>query len=458
MAAIATPIPTIATEVFAIPYEDAYIVYAPLRRLAFVASAGAVDTMARLKQGALSDPTEEEATFIRFLDALGLTRAEGDRPIYGLHQARYKPNEVTLFLTTACNLRCVYCYARAGEAVGERMTMETAKRGIDYVVGNALDLGLGWFGLNYHGGGEPTINHAVLLESHAYASSLAAQHALKLQSSIATNGVLSPRIRDWMIAHLDGASVSLDGPPALNDLNRPTVNGLGSGARVMETLRAFDEVDFKYGVRITITARTVREMPEIVRTILERSHPVKLQIEPVYDIGRGQRADLHVESEAFLQGYLESWEIARAHRVPLDYSSARIDTLTSRFCRAYGEGFSVTPKGNVSGCFEVYDETADFAEDVIFGSFDEVAGSYSFDDAKLAKLRAHDVMSQSWCDGCFARWHCSGDCPNKTRHASGGGEFAGMPSCEITRGIVLHQLVRKIANAGGTVWVERAQI
>lgn len=451
----ASTLPTIATEVFAIPYEDAFIVYAPLRRLAFVASAGAVNAMARLKQGALTNPTEEEATFIRFLDALGLTTSEGDRPIQGLQQARYKPNEVTLFLTTACNLRCVYCYARAGDAVAERMTMETAKRGIDYVVGNAVEQKVRWFGVNYHGGGEPTVNYTVLKDSHGYASELAARHALKLQSSIATNGVLSPRVRDWMITHLDGASVSLDGSPQVNDRNRPTVNGAGSGAKVMETLALFDEAGFKYGVRITVTPCTVGDMPETVRYILERCHPVKMQIEPVYDIGRGQRADLHVESAAFLQGYLESWEIAHTHGVPLAYSSARIDMLTARFCRAYGEGFSLTPKGNVSGCFEVYDETADFAEDVIFGSFDEAAGSYSFDDAKLARLRRHDVMSQSWCDGCFARWHCSGDCPIKTRHASGGGEFAGMPSCEITRGIVLHQLVHKISDAGGTLWMER---
>ena len=456
MGTASTNTPTISTDVFVIPYEGAYIIYAPLRRLAFVANASAVNTIALLKEGAIVHPTEEQSSFIRFLDAIRLTGTEGDRSIAGLNQPNYKPLEVTLFLTSLCNLRCVYCYARAGDLPAVRMSLETARRGIDYVVANALELKADWFGVNYHGGGEPTVNHSVLTASHAYAQDLARHHGLVLYSGIATNGVVSPRIRQWIIEHLQGANVSLDGVPHVNDLNRPTVSGAGSGAKVLETLRAFDEAGFRYGIRITVSSRTVNEMANTVRFILERVRPYRLQIEPVYDIGRGEQADLHVDTGAFIRGYRESWEIAHEKGIELHFSSARIDAITSRFCRAYGEGFSLTPKGNVSGCFEVYDESADFAEDVIFGSYDEKHSTYIFDEAKLRKLREHNVEKQSWCNGCFARWHCSGDCPNKTRHASIDGEFQGMPSCDITRSIVLHQIVRKISDAGGTIWMEQA--
>ena len=458
MSATSTTKPIISTDVFVIPYEEAYIIYAPLRRLAFVANATAVHTIALLKEGAIENPTEEQSTFIRFLDAIRLTGTEGDRPRAGLNQPNYKPIEVTLFLTSLCNLRCVYCYARAGDLPAQRMSLETAKRGIDYVVANALELKTGWFGVNYHGGGEPTVNHAVLTASHAYAKDLAKHHGLALYSGIATNGVVSPRIRQWMIENLQGANVSLDGSPKVNDLNRPTVSGAGSGAKVLETLRVFDEAGFRYGVRITVSSKTVNEMANTVRFILEQVRPYRLQIEPVYNIGRGEQTDLHVDTGAFIRGYRESWEIAHEKGIELNFSSARIDAITTRFCRAYGEGFSLTPKGNVSGCFEVYDESADFAEDVIFGSYDEKHSTYIFDEAKLQKLREHNVEKQPWCNGCFARWHCSGDCPNKTRHASIDGEFRGMPSCDITRSIVLHQIVRKISDAGGTIWMEQAPL
>jgi uncharacterized protein len=448
------PAAPISTEVFVIPYETAYLVYAPLRRLAFVANAPTVNLIAQLREKPLENPTEEQAALLDFLDGIRLTGADGDVLISGLDQPDFKPTEVTLFLTSECNLRCVYCYARAGDLAVERMSMETAQRGIDYVVANALELNTGWFGLYFHGGGEPTINHEVLVGSHEYAKMLAEQYGLELTTSIATNGVLSPKSRRWIIENLQGASVSLDGSPEVNDRNRPNIAGGGSGSRVLETLHEFDAANFPYGVRVTVSAQTVHEIANTVRYIVENTHPARIQVEPVYDIGRGENASLHVEIDAFINGYRESWQLAHEHGIELEFSSARLDEVTSRFCRAYGEGFQLTPQGNVTGCYEVYSETADFAEDIIFGQYDAQRRKYILDQNKLQKMRDHNVENQPWCNGCFAKWHCSGDCPNKVLHASINGEFRGMPSCEITRAIVLDQIVRKISDSGGVVWVE----
>lgn len=449
----APAVPPISTDVYVIPYEGAHLVYAPLRRLAFVANAAAVNTLAKLKAGVLDQPTADEAAFLEFAAAVRLTGSDGDAPIVGLNQPEFCPNEITLFLTADCNLRCVYCYARAGDTPASRMTLETARRGIDQVVANALALGLDWIGVNYHGGGEPTLNHEVLTASHAYARQQAERHGLKLHTAIATNGVLSPRGRRWIIENLDGASISLDGSPAVNDLNRPNRAGGGSGSLVMTTLREMDAAGFAYSLRVTVSAQTVQSMVETVTYILDETHPRRIQIEPVYDIGRGADAGLHVDADAFIGGFRRCRALANSRGVDLAFSSARIEVVTNRFCRAYGEGFSLTPAGAVTGCYEVYDQDADFADDVIFGRYDEAADAYIFDPKKLGALRDHTVEKQSWCDGCFARWHCAGDCPNKVRHASVNGEFCGTPSCQITRALVQDQIITKIEADGGLIWM-----
>ena len=168
-----------------------------------------------------------------------------------------QPVSVTLFLTTACNLRCSYCYASAGNGVPKFMTIQTAKHGIDFAAANAVKRQLSYLEVGYHGGGEPTVNWPVLADSFYYACEKAAALKLELRSSLATNGVLSDERIDWIIKHLGGVSLSCDGLPAVHDRCRPTASGKGSSSRVVHTLHRFDAAGFSYGLRLTVTAEHI---------------------------------------------------------------------------------------------------------------------------------------------------------------------------------------------------------
>ena len=126
---------------------------------------------------------------------------------------------VTLFLTTTCNLRCTYCYAAAGDTPAKSMTMEIARRGIDFVAANARRKGVPSLEINYHGGGEPSANWKVLTGSLDYARAKAAELGLEPpRASSATNGVMRDDQIDWIIANLNGGvSVSFDGLPSAHD-------------------------------------------------------------------------------------------------------------------------------------------------------------------------------------------------------------------------------------------------
>src|SRR5436190_13662907 len=155
---------TVSAELFTIPLEDdRFIVYAPLRRAAFIANSPLVDFIADLREtgfvdGAV-DPDGQITDFLRNLEIvdagdepLPITKFDGDP----------EPTTLTLFLTTACNLRCTYCYAAAGDTPTKFMNLEVAKRGIDFVVGNTRRKGTSNIEITYHGGGEPNVHWRVM--------------------------------------------------------------------------------------------------------------------------------------------------------------------------------------------------------------------------------------------------------------------------------------------------------
>lgn len=74
-----------------------------------------------------------------------------------------------LLMTNQCQLRCVYCYAAAGELPHEALTTEQGRAAIDIVCQNAITLHQPQFEISFHGGGEPTFAWQVLKECATYA-------------------------------------------------------------------------------------------------------------------------------------------------------------------------------------------------------------------------------------------------------------------------------------------------
>src|SRR5207245_1388891 len=131
----------------------------------------------------------------------------------------WKPTEVTLFLTNACNLRCSYCYASAGDYKGS-LDLETARAAVELVAKNAVELGKKEFRVSYHGGGEPTLAWDTLTGSARYAEELAAKHGMKVMLSLASNGVMPAKKVDWVARHIHDFSISYDGPAWVQDKHR----------------------------------------------------------------------------------------------------------------------------------------------------------------------------------------------------------------------------------------------
>lgn len=439
----------LAAELFVIPLEDGHhLVYAPFRRSAFVANNGMLSVLARMQAG--EDLSALDSSIVEFLRRLEILSSEPDPIPNGSHAGDPMPTSCTLFLTTACNLRCTYCYASAGDTPVKYMPLEIAKRGIDFILGNALRRQATEIEVAYHGGGEPAVNWRVLTESFAYAQQRASEHGLVARGTLASNGVLNDRQIDWILQHLDGASISFDGLPEMHDRHRLTVLGQGSSAAVMRTLSRFDAAAFRYGVRITATADQLASLPEAVDFICSRFRPARIQIEPAFQLGRWSGAP-SAETQEFIDAYRQAQQRAFDYGREIHYSAAHLDQVTPHFCGVTQDLFALSPDGNVSACYEVFSEDNPLADHFFYGS--SAADGFRFQLPVLNNLRRQTVNHRAHCQGCFAKWHCAGDCHHKALRLDGG-EFHGTDRCAITRELTKDLLLAKIARAGGHFWHE----
>ena len=444
----------LSAEVFSIPLEDSkYIVYAPVRRSAFVANARVVEFISQLRDGLFDAQADPEGELVDLLRALEMVDAGPENPPSVVCFGDPEPVSVTLFLTTACNLRCTYCYASAGSDAPKFMTMETARRAIDFIAANAATRRPPYLEVGFHGGGEPTMNWPVLTGAFDYAREKAAGLKMELRSTLATNAVLSDERIDWIAAHLGGVNVSCDGLPQVHDQCRVTASGKGSSDHVAHTLRRFDAAKFSYGIRLTVTAENIPRLADSVEYLASEFRPSSIQIEPVYLLGRGLAA-APAESEAFIEAYRAASERAAAHGREVRFSGARAGTLTNHFCSVSRDNFCISADGNVTACFEAFGEDHACAGAFFYGRPAAEGGGYVFDRAVLDHLRGQAVEKREHCRDCFAKWSCGGDCYYKWMAATGGGEFNGSSRCQVIRELTKDQILEKIAASGGLFWHE----
>ena len=412
------PSKRILSEIFVIPEGENFIIYAPLKKLAFLVNRQALEVITDLKEGRPIAGGEKPAEIVRFLTQHKLLE-ESSETIEQPALNGFAPTRVTLFPTSDCNLRCVYCYASGGERP-RYMQWEVAQAALDCVMTAAGRSAGKRFVLGFHGGGEPTLGWDILQRAVRYARRQAQERGLSCAVTTALNAVLSPAKRRWIIEHVNSATISLDGPKDIQDSQRPLAGGRGSFAAVMRSLKEFDAAGFDYGIRATITSASVARMSELVDFFADTVKTTRIQFEPLFACGRCSKTNWsEPDPELFLREFVKAQRRAKQRGFELRFSGARPESLTDRFCEASSGNFCVTPEGWVTSCFEVSDPGDPRSAEFFFGRYDPPRGSFVFDLEKLNRLRTRTVQHMPACAGCFCKWHCAGDCLAKAIASSG---------------------------------------
>jgi len=426
------------TNVFAVPHDGSYIVYAPLAGRIVHANGECVSQLRRYLEN--HDSTGVDETIIRRLGGLSWLEGQGE-PIPLPVDRQFHPTEVTLFLTNRCNLRCTYCYAEAGEFAALEMTPDVYRAAIDLVARNARRAGRP-IRVGFHGGGEPTMAWGAMTGAVEYARSLADGRGVSF--AIATNGVMNRDKAEFVAKTFPMVTLSFDGLPDVQDEQRPFPNGSSSFDGVMAFIEVLQGHDTPFTIRSTITGRNVERQTEMVDYLLDHTECHLLHFEPVFLSGRHRRTDGRaVSADAFAENFIAAYDRANSRGVTLRYSAARLGGPFLSFCGVAQDPFSITPDGDVTACFEVCRRENPLSEEFYFGRFNGERGGFDIDVERLASLRSVIVLNKPLCDGCFARWSCAGDCPVKMGRLKLDFQKPS-PRCHMNRAITKSLLVRAL--------------
>lgn len=319
------------------------------------------------------------------------------------------PQNLSLNVTSACNLACDYCYAGRGAFGGAQsgaMTAAVAEESVDTLLAGCDRRSYATIGFL---GGEPFLHRRLVHHLVEYAARRAADLGQPIGFSVTTNGtLLDADDLDLLRSHRFSVTVSLDGGRAVHDRRRIWLAGQGSWDDTMARVRPLlaDSGSAEVSARATLTRDDLDLADRHDALAAEGFRSIGFAPVRVGDGGLG---------DADWPRWLAA-SVALAER-ELDVIRGGGDTSFDNFrvalrrleagssspypCGAGGGYASVSTAGQWFACHRAIGD-----DDYLLGD-DAVA----VDPARQQRfLEAHHVERVEPCRSCWARYLCSGGC------------------------------------------------
>lgn len=386
------------------------------------------------------DAADAEELARELLFVRGIVPAEDARAAVPVSPpADFPLQALVLNLTNQCNLACKYCYEFGADRIADPagkaryMTLETAQASVDFLLEKAA--GRRAVHITFFGG-ETLMNFKLLRQVVGYAQDRGAAAGCKVGFSLTTNATL---LSDEIIAFLSeneiGVTVSLDGPPELQDRNRVYKNGKGSYAVIEPRLRRLIAGHKTRAItaRVTLT-EGVNDVTGIFRHLKDDLGFHEVGFAPVTDSG-GQ--DYSID-EGGMDGVLaqfrelaDEW-LAYAVRGEMHGFTNVSETIgeliqgtnKSHPCGAGLGLLGVDPSGSLSPCHRFVDSDEHALGDVHTG-IDQ--------DKREDFLNRGHVAAKYECGSCWARPLCAGGCHHEAFVRYGDTGHANLHYCDWIR-------------------------
>jgi len=313
-------------------------------------------------------------------------------------------------ITSTCNLKCSYCFGKGGERVGGYSSWTMLKAAVDYMGEQNKPISV-----IFASPGEQISDFKLLEKTLKYI-----KKKLKIKSiMISTNGTGSSNAYLKIIDDFDIFQISSDGPPEIQDKQRPIKGSGESSILVEKTIKKFVKENKKFIIKTVVTSLH-KGREEYFFKYFYNLGVEKIILSPVRPFGGG---------ETYLEKITgkQSWDFLM---LSLFKTELKIKELCNSFGlrsnliieRSLGEKkthyctlgylFNVGTDGNVSTC-PAYSDKDDLSiykgmKDLLIGRFNYQKKRFEIDKEKVEKLR--NIHKKVKCFNCDFKL-CWGGCP-----------------------------------------------
>jgi uncharacterized protein len=277
-------------------------------------------------------------------------------------------SRLVLLITQTCNLKCSYCFAKSYMEIHSEnrvMSPTTACAAIEQVFKSIPHVSEILFF-----GGEPLIGFPTIKASVEASEEYCRAHQARLPAfSITTNGTLiDQEVIDFFQRHNFSVTISLDGPPHINDKQRRFPSGKATFSLVKNKIDLLRSAGLQIGIEAVFTEnhRSYKETIESTYEFLLDCGARDICLTPAIggppdeSLDRSLLADLEQSYTASTERIMDSWLTDSPIRMP--YWFDILNTIISRsgkthFCGAGYKGITVDCSGRVFPCYTLMNES-----------------------------------------------------------------------------------------------------
>lgn len=417
-------------EIYPLPIDGGYLVYAPLSGLFFRLQKAEVDRMEAFLGGSNSDDREVAS----LMDTLR-SESKSSRTIPRKNDIG-QLHKLTILPTYRCNFKCSYCYSAYGRQ-NKSLSWNRAVAAIDFFIDrNRTTLNELWLAIL--GGGEPFLSPDLTCNIISHARQRSHDQGFKLGIGLTTNGsIYNASLCKAMVDNSVNLGVSFEVLKDVQNAQRQSYD------TVVPVVQRYMQEGVDITVKSIITPDNVNRLEEMVME-LHRLFPqvkkYKLQIveDPVIF---ADRAVMRKFYDDFSSNFFVAQKLGFSYGIDVYVLASKyLDMLVEHYC---GGEMCLNPEGGVTVCHRYSSLAESNYRSFVYGFISE-DGEITFDKERFAQLMSHDINHSDKCSECFVKWHCGGGClAQSSIYQPDQLEII----CEWTRSFTKQILLRQLANS-----------